>query len=128
MLNQMGMPDVDDEILDSLQRQLFSFLEFENSLIAGGITFKTGCMLSTLQVQNYQEIRDQLHQNYLRGLPSEKMNLRLVMTSLCLYLKEDHCCQVTGEICEFQNGTRWHECEIVQASCEELNTDESSWK
>jgi len=55
MLNIMGMTDIDDEVLDSLQRQLFQFLEFDDSL-AGGITFKTGSILTTIQVQNYQEI------------------------------------------------------------------------
>ena len=123
MLHQMGIPDIDDEILESLQRQLFTFLEFDNSLIAGGITFKTGCMLSTLQVQNYQEIREQIHQNYQRGDPSEKMNLRLIMTSLCLYLKEDHCCQVTSENCDFQQDANWNNCEIVQGSCQDMNPD-----
>lgn len=124
MLHQMGIPDIDDEILESLQRQLFTFLEFDNSLIAGGITFKTGSILTTLQVQNYQEIREKIHQNYQEGISSEKMNLRLVMTSLCLYLKEDHCCQVTSEHCEFQDSTKWYDCEIVRSSCQDLG----AWK
>ena len=124
LLNMMGVGDIDDEMLDSLQRQLFTFLEFDDSL-AGGITFKTGSVLTTINVQNYQNIRDQLHQNYQLGEQPEKMNLRLIMTSLCLYLNEDNKCQVTEEICSFQEGLKWWECEIVQASCQ--NHDEE-WK
>ena len=124
MLNMMGMTDIDDEVLDSLQRQLFQFLEFDDSL-AGGITFKTGSILTTIQVQNYQEIKDRLYHNYQAGEPPIRMNLRLAMTSLCLYLKENHKCQVTDDICGFQERTRWWECEIVQASCQ---GDEEEWK
>jgi hypothetical protein len=123
MLSMMGMTDIDDEILDNLQRQLFQFLEFDDSL-AGGITFKTGSILTTIQVQNYQEIRDRLYLSYQGGEPPARMNLRLTMTSLCLYLKEDHKCQVTDEICVFQDRTRWWECEIVQSSCQ---GDEEEW-
>ncbi|MHA1206110.1 MAG: hypothetical protein ACTSSO_00930, partial [Candidatus Hodarchaeales archaeon] len=57
MLHLMGVMDIDDDVLDGLQKQLFQFLEFDDSL-AGGITFKTGSVLTTLQVQNYQEIRE----------------------------------------------------------------------
>ena len=45
MLHLMGVVDIDDDILDSLQKQLFQFLEFDDSL-AGGITFKTGSVLT----------------------------------------------------------------------------------
>lgn len=121
----MGVGDIDDEMLDSLQRQLFQFLEFDDSALTGGITFKTGSILTTVQVQNYQEIRDQLYKDYQIGEQPEKMNLRLLMTSLCLYLREDHKCQVTDDICAFQQGSKWWECEIVQASCQ--NNDEE-WK
>ncbi|MHA2055646.1 MAG: hypothetical protein ACW99F_18870, partial [Candidatus Hodarchaeales archaeon] len=94
MLNLMGVMDVDDEILDNLQRQLFQFLEFDDSL-AGGITFKTGSVLTTVQVQNYQEIRDKIQEDYKNGIAPEKMNLRLTMSSFCLYLTEERKCQVT---------------------------------
>ncbi len=118
----MGVTDIDDELLDSLQRQLFQFLEFDD-MFAGGITFKTGSILTTVQVQNYQEIRDRIHYKYSNGEPSERLNLRLAITSLCLYLKEDRKCQITDENCDFQ--PRWWECEIVQASCKEGNEE---WK
>ena len=125
MLHLMGVTDIDDEILDNLQRQLFQFLEFDDSL-AGGITFKTGSILTTVQVQNYQEIRDRIHEGYRSGVAPEKMNLRLTMSSFCLYLTEERKCQVTAETCQFELGTRWWECEIVQASCQD--TGEEEWK
>jgi len=125
LLNMMGVGDIDDEMLDSLQRQLFQFLEFDDSTLTGGITFKTGSILTTVQVHNYQEIRDQLYQSYQTGKQPEKMNLRLLMTSLCLYLKEDHKCQITDDMCAFQQRSQWWKCEIVQVSCQ--NTDDE-WK
>ncbi|MFX1515474.1 MAG: hypothetical protein ACFFC6_04135, partial [Promethearchaeota archaeon] len=91
----------------------------------GGITFKTGSILTTVQVHNYQEIRDQLHRSYEAGERPEKMNLRLIMTSLCLYLNENNNCQVTDEACPFQTGSEWWECEIVTASCRSNNEE---WK
>lgn len=124
LLTMMGVGDIDDEILDSLQRQLFQFLEFDDSL-AGGITFKTGSILTTVQVHNYQEIREKIYRNYQRGEAPKKISLRLVLSSLCLYLKEDHKCQVTDDFCTFQQGSRWWECEIVQSSCQ---TNEEEWK
>ncbi|MHA2224717.1 MAG: hypothetical protein ACXAC8_05910 [Candidatus Hodarchaeales archaeon] len=124
LLKTMGLGEIDDEMLDSLQRQLFQFLEFDDSL-AGGITFKTGSILTTIQVQNYQEIREKLYYSYRSGEPSERMNLRLVLTSLCLYLTEEQKCQVTTEFCSFQQGSAWYECEIVNSSCER---DEDDWK
>ncbi len=126
LLDMMGVTDISDEMLDSLQRQLFQFMEFDDSALAGGITFKTGSILTTVAVHNYQEIRDQLYRSYQRGEQPEKMNLRLVMTSLCLYLLEDSKCQVTNEFCTFQeDSSRWWECEIVQASCQ---SDDEEWK
>jgi hypothetical protein len=122
LLNMMGVTDIDEELLDSLQRQLFQFLEFDD-MFAGGITFKTGSILTTIQVQNYQEIRDRIHYKYRNGEPSERLNLRLSITSLCLYLKEDRKCQITDENCDFQ--PKWWECEIVQASCKDNNEE---WK
>jgi hypothetical protein len=125
MLNLMGVTDVDDEILDNLQRQLFQFLEFDDSL-AGGITFKTGSILTTVQVQNYQEVKDRIHEGYKNGVAAEKMNLRLTISSFCLYLTEERNCQVTADKCQFEFGTRWWECEIVQASCQDTGDEE--WK
>ncbi len=124
LLKLMGMTDIDDEILENLQRQLFQFLEYDDSL-AGGITFKTGSILTTIQVQNYQEIKDHLYNSYQAGKSSGKLNLRLSITSLCLYLKEDQKCQVTDEFCPFQSETKWWECEIVQASCIDIKEE---WK
>ena len=125
LLKMMGVGDIDDEMLDSLQRQLFQFLEFDDSALTGGITFKTGSILTTVQVHNYQEIREQLYRSYEAGDQPEKMNLRLIITSLCLYLKENNKCQVTDEICPFQTGSEWWECEIVTASCQSNNEE---WK
>lgn len=125
MLHLMGVADIDDEILDNLQRQLFQFLEFDDSL-AGGITFKTGSIITTLQVQNYQEIKETISAKYEKGEAPGKMNLRLTMSSFCLYLTEERKCQVTDDKCPFEIGTRWWECEIVQASCEP--NDEEEWK
>lgn len=119
----MGVGDIDDELLDSLQRQLFQFLEYDDSALTGGITFKTGSILTTVQVHNYQEIRDRLHRSYQMGEQPEKMNLRLLMTSLCLYLREDQKCQVTIDTCPFQEESQWWECEIVQASCQNENEE-----
>ncbi len=127
LLKMMGVgAEIDDEMLDSLQRQLFQLLDFDDTL-AGGITFKTGSILTTVQVDNYQELRDQLYRSYRIGEHPEKLNLRLIMTSLCLYLKEDRKCQVTDDICVFQEEgiSRWWECEIVQASCQ---SDNEEWK
>ncbi|MHA2074149.1 MAG: hypothetical protein ACXACU_16315 [Candidatus Hodarchaeales archaeon] len=124
LLKMMGVTDVDEELLDSLARQLFQFLEFDDSL-AGGITFKTGSILTTVQVQNYQEARDRLYHSYQGGEAPEKMNLRLQLSSLCLYLTEDQQCQVTGELCNFIPNSKWWECEIVQASCQNGNEE---WK
>ena len=124
LLKLMGVTDVDEELLDSLQRQLFQFLEFDNSL-AGGITFKTGSILTTIQVQNYQDTRDRIHQSYRQGEQPEKMNLRLLLTSLCLYLTEENRCQITNELCLFIPKSNWWQCEIVQASCQ---GDEEEWK
>ena len=127
MLSLMGVNDVDEELLDSLQRQLFQFLEFDDSL-AGGITFKTGSILTTLQVQNYQDIREKLQEGYSKGerLGSTKLNLKLTLSSFCLYLTEEHKCQVTADLCPFEMKTQWEECEIVQSSCQ--NIDEEEWK
>ena len=125
MLHLMGVMDIDDEILDNLQRQLIQFLEFDDSL-AGGITFKTGSIITTLQVQNYQEIKETISSKYEQGEAPGKMNLRLTMSSFCLYLTEERKCQITDDSCPFENGTRWWECEIVQASC--LPNDEEEWK
>jgi hypothetical protein len=110
MLKMMGMTDIDDELLDNLQRQLFQFLEYDDSLA---------------QVQNYQEVRDQLQKSYQSGDPPGRLNLRFSMSSLCLYLKEDNKCQVTDILCPFQKGTNWWECEIVRASCQ---SDTEEWK
>lgn len=120
----MGITDVDEELLDSLTRQLFQFLEFDDSL-AGGITFKTGSILTTVQVQNYQQTRNRLYNSYKRREAPEKMKLRLQLSSLCLYLNEDHQCQVTDELCPFMSKSSWWECEIVQASCQ---SGEEEWK
>jgi hypothetical protein len=124
MLKMMGMTDIDDELLDNLQRQLFQFLEYDDSL-ASGISFKSGSILTSLQVQNYQEVRDQLQKSYQSGDPPGRLNLRFSMSSLCLYLKEDNKCQVTDILCPFQKGTNWWECEIVRASCQ---SDTEEWK
>lgn len=127
MLHLMGVNDIDEDLLDSLQRQLFQFLEFDDSL-AGGITFKTGSILTTLQVQNYQEIREKVQEGYQKGLRlgSKKLNLKLTLSSLCLYLTEEHKCQITVDPCPFETRTQWEECEIVQSSCQ--NPDEEEWK
>ena len=125
MLNLMGVMDIDDDILDSLQKQLFQFLEFDDSL-AGGITFKTGSVLTTLQVRNYQEIREKIAEKYALGEQPGKMNLKLSMASFCLYLTEERKCQITDDRCQYEIGTRWWECEIVQSSCH--NEAEEEWK
>ena len=125
MLKLMGIMDIDDEILDSLQKQLFQFLEYDDSL-AGGITFKTGSILTTLQVRNYQEIREKITEKYRVGEQPRKMGLKLTMTSFCLYLSEERKCQITDDRCPFEIGTRWWECEIVQSSCQ--NEDDEEWK
>ena len=125
MLHLMGVMDIDDEILDSLQKQLFQFLEFDDTL-AGGITFKTGSVLTTLQVRNYQEIREAIAEKYKLGEQPGKMNLKLSMTSFCLYLTEERKCQITNESCDYEVGTRWWECEIVQSSCQ--NESEKEWQ
>ena len=127
MLNLMGVNDIDEDLLDSLQRQLFQFLEFDDSL-AGGITFKTGSILTTLQVQNYQEIREKIQEGFKQGqrLGSNKLNLKLSLSSFCLYLTEEHRCQITDDQCPFEMGTQWEDCEIVQSSCE--NPEEEEWK
>lgn len=124
LLKMMGVTDVDEELLESLTKQLFQFLEFDDSL-AGGITFKTGSILTTVQVQNYQQTRDRLYNSYKIGEKPDKMNLRLQLSGLCLYLTEDQQCQVTGELCPFMSKSRWWECEIVQASCQ---SGEEEWK
>lgn len=124
MLKLMGMTDIDDETLDSLQRQLFQFLEYDDAL-AGGITFKTGSILTTVQVRNYQQTKDLLLHKYKDGEPPGRLNLQLTLSSLCLYLKEDHKCQITDELCPFHEGSTWWRCEIVQASCQD---DVEEWK
>lgn len=125
MLHLMGVVDIDDDVLDSLQKQLFQFLEFDDSL-AGGITFKTGSVLTTLQVRNYQEIREKIAEKYALGEQPGKMNLKLSMASFCLYLTEERKCQITDDRCQYEIGTRWWECEIVQSSCH--NEAEEEWK
>jgi len=124
LLKLMGVTDIDEELLDSLQRQLFQFLELDDSL-AGGITFKTGSILTTVQVQNYQDTKDRIHQSYQQGEQPEKLNLRLQLSSLCLYLTEENKCQITNEICSFIPKSNWWQCEIVQASCQ---GNEEEWK
>ncbi|WP_455462842.1 hypothetical protein, partial [Candidatus Hodarchaeum mangrovi] len=105
MLEMMGISEnVDEEILDSLQRQLFQFLEFDDSL-AGGITFKTGSLVTTIHAQNYQEVRDEISEALQRGEPLRRLNLKLSLSSLCLYLTEDKMCQVTTEPCSFQKSS-----------------------
>ncbi|MHA2052405.1 MAG: hypothetical protein ACW99F_02295, partial [Candidatus Hodarchaeales archaeon] len=69
---------------------------------------------------------DKIQEDYKNGIAPEKMNLRLTMSSFCLYLTEERKCQVTDDKCQFESGTQWWECEIVQASC--LNTGEEEWK
>ncbi|WP_455141639.1 hypothetical protein [Candidatus Hodarchaeum mangrovi] len=125
MLEMMGISEnVDEEILDSLQRQLFQFLEFDDSL-AGGITFKTGSLVTTIHAQNYQEVRDEISEALQRGEPLRRLNLKLSLSSLCLYLTEEKMCQVTNESCPFQKNSTWFQCEIVQDSCKPTNEE---WK
>ncbi len=124
LLRMMGVTDIDEELLDSLQRQLFQFLELPEDSLAGGITFKTGSILTTVQVQNYQESRDRLYQSYQQGEVPDKLKLRLQVSSLCLYLTEENRCQVTDELCPFIPNSVWWQCEIVQASCQ---SDEEEW-
>jgi len=121
----MGVTDeIDDEILDSLQKQLFQFLEFDD-LVAGGITFKTGCLVTTIQLRNYQEIRDEIASKTMEGEPIRQLGLSWSLNNLCLYLDENSNCQVTNDSCPFQQSAEWHECEIVQDSCRPLNDE---WK
>ncbi|NHJ00849.1 MAG: hypothetical protein EAX86_01850 [Candidatus Heimdallarchaeota archaeon] len=124
MLKMMGIDEIDDEMLDSLQRQLFQFLELDDTLV-GGISFKTGSILTSVQVQNYQDIREHLTSSLQTGTPPGKLNLKLVITSQCLYLTEENQCQVTNDICLFQDRSLWWKCEIVQSSCQ---GDSEEWK
>ena len=124
LLKMMGVTDIDEDLLDSLARQLFQFLEYDDAL-AGGLTFKTGSILTTVHVHNYQEVRRLLYEAYQAGDSPEKMNLRLHLSSLCLYLMEDNKCQITVELCPFMVKSNWWECEIVQASCQ---SGEEEWK
>ena len=124
LLKMMGIEEIDEEMLESLQRQLFQFLELDDSFV-GGITFKTGSILTSVQVQNYQDVRDHLLRSFQDGESPGRLNLKLTITSQCLYLTEDNKCQVTNDVCLFQNRSIWWSCEIVQSSCQG-DTDE--WK
>ena len=126
MIKNMGIPpeSVDDETLDMLQNQLFQLLEHDESLM-GGISFKTGGIITNLAVMNYSDIREDLRENIGSGKPPTKLGLKFKMSTMCLQLSPTFTCAITSELCPFRIGNKWWECEIVQSSCK---SDLEEWK
>lgn len=102
----------------------------ENEGLNRALIFKTGCIITTIQVKNYTDIIKEITRGFkesykAKQVPEFDIGFSFGKSTLCLHLSKESRCNLTTDICPFFKGEKWWKCEVVYSSLEENKTE---WK
>ncbi len=116
MIRSLGFQEeIDEETLKFLENQFLDILEHPIPGQPAAIPMKTGALIHNLVLFNYEEVKEHVKEELMKGNPPRLPKLQFGFSTICLHLDSEKNCAVLNEPCPFVQG-RFHECEIVQES------------